>query len=183
MVKRLSERLGVDEESIREELKKVKLDYSERQYLASAVAPARKSSVSAEKMLLAIMLEGGVFVDKVKGSLAPEDFRNTSVQELVKAIFDMRTKDREITAARLINHMGTSTTAAVMISEAVNLAEVLGDKEKALADCVARIKQDNVKDRLQRLQEAIKAAHETKDEAKVAKLVGEYNALVKGGKA
>jgi DNA primase len=183
MVKRLAEKLGVDEESIREELKKVKIDYSERQYLASAAAPARKSSMSAEKMLVALMLEGGIFVDKIRERLAPEEFRDTSVQELVKAIFELKGKGKEITAARMISHMGNSGSAAVLISEAVSLSEALGDKDRALADCIAWLKQENVKDRLRRLQQAIKAAHESKDEAQVAKLVVEYNALVKSGKA
>jgi replicative DNA helicase len=173
----------VDEESIREELKKVKIDYSERQYLASAAAPARKSSMSAEKMLVALMLEGGIFVDKIRERLAPEEFRDTSVQELVKAIFELKGKGKEITAARMISHMGNSGSAAVLISEAVSLSEALGDKDRALADCIAWLKQENVKDRLRRLQQAIKAAHESKDEAQVAKLVVEYNALVKSGKA
>jgi uncharacterized membrane protein (DUF106 family) len=57
------------------------------------------------------------------------------------------------------------------------------DKDKTLSDCIARIKKDNMKERLSRIQEAIRLAHESKDDNGVKRLVTEYNELVKANKA
>ncbi|MDD5495999.1 MAG: DNA primase [Candidatus Omnitrophica bacterium] len=181
LVKRLAERLSVDEESIRTELKKVKGDYDQRHYLSS-YEQAWKSSATAEKMVLAILLEGGDFVTKVKNALLLEEFKNSSIRDLAKSIFDLNSQDKEITPARIINHLGNNDEANILISEAVNLSDILTDKERVLADCIARIKKDNIKDQLERLQTAIRAAHESKDEASLKRLVSEYNGLVKSGK-
>ena len=65
----------------------------------------------------------------------------------------------------------------------MSFLEIISDKGRALEDCIARIKKDNIKDRLSMLQEAIRIAHGQKDEDMVRRLVGEYHDLVKIDKA
>jgi len=102
----------------------------------------------------------------------------------VSAIFDLHRENKEITPSRLINHFSESAEAAALITEAVGVSEIIGDdKEKALSDCIARIKKDNLKDRMTMIQDAIRAAHSQKDDDKVKELVAEYNELVKVRKA
>ena len=183
LVKKLAESLSVDEESIRTELKKVKLDYSEeRNYLKSKVLK-RPDSKGAERMILAIILEGPAFIAKAKEQLSPEELKDTSIRDVVKAIFELHENKKEVTPAKLISHMAAAGEAVKLISEAAELAELLTEKERALEDCIARVKEDNVKDLLARIQLAIKTAHDSKDENKVKDLVIQYNGLLKGTKA
>jgi len=78
-----------------------------------------------------------------------------------------------------MNIMGANPEAAALISEAASILEMLADKDKALEDCISRIKGDTVKDRLQSLQQAMTLAHSRNDEDNLKALMTEYNALVK----
>ncbi|MCX5665990.1 MAG: DNA primase [Candidatus Omnitrophica bacterium] len=182
LVKKLAEKLSVDEDSIRQELKKVKPDYTMRVYGISPVE-AKKDSKSAEKMVLALLLEGEGYVKKVRESLSPDEFKDSSVRDVVKAILDLSKDDRSINAVKLMNHFENNDAATTLISESVHLSETLDNRERVLCDCIARIKKDNVKDVLGRLQDAIKMAHDSKDDNLVTKLVTEYTELLKVNKA
>ena len=181
LIKKLAERLRVDEESLRTELKKVKPDYNERRYLVTPVE-AKKDSKSAEMMILALLLDREAYIETVRSRLSPEEFKDCSVRDLVASIFAMYGKG-QITPARLINHLGNKDQSAVLISEAINVLEMLVDKNKTLEDCISRIKRDNIKDQLDRLQDAIKVAHDQKDDMALKHLVTEYNGLVRTHKA
>ena len=53
------------------------------------------------------------------------------------------------------------------------------DRSKSLNDCVGRIKKDNLKNRLNKLQREIKLAQSWGHREKLTKLVSKYNQLVK----
>jgi DNA primase len=181
LVKKLAEKLSVDEGSIREELKKVKPDYTMRVYNISPVE-AKKDSKSAQKMVLALMLEGESFLKQIRESLSLDEFKDSSVRDIVKAMLDMSTEDKSVDAVKLMNHFENNDAATTLIAESVHLSETLDNKERVLGDCIARIKKDNVKDILARLQDAIKMAHDSKDDTLVTKLVTEYTELLKMNK-
>jgi DNA primase len=182
LVKKLAEKLSVDEDSIRQEMKKVKPDYTMRVYNISPVE-AKKDSKSAQKMVLALILEGESFLKKIRESLSLDEFKDSSVRDIIKAVLDMSTDDKSVSAVKLMNHFENNDAATTLISESVHLSETLDNKERVLCDCIARIKKDNVKDVLGRLQGAIKMAHDSKDDTLVTKLVAEYTELLKVNKA
>ncbi|MDP3790583.1 MAG: DNA primase [Candidatus Omnitrophota bacterium] len=181
LVKKLAEKLSVDEESIRTELRKVKPDYGARTYNVTPVE-ARKDSKSAEKMVLALLLEGESFVRRAKESLTLDEYKDSLVRDVIKAVYDLSREEKNITAVRLMNHFDNNEDASDLISEVVHISETLDNKDKILLDCIAKIKRDNVKDRLSRLQDAIKVAHASNDDNLVTKLVSEYTELLKVNK-
>ncbi len=181
LVKKLAEKLSVDEDSIRQELKKVKPDYSERRYVITPVE-AKKDPRSAEMVILALSLEGSIFVEKIIEALKPEEFRDSSVRDVMSAVFTLHKENKKATPAQLITLMGNNSDAANLISEASAILETMPDRERALTDCVFRMKKDNLKERLNALQGAIKAAYAQKNEDRVRELVVEYNSLVKDDK-
>ncbi len=181
LIKKLAEKLSVDEESIRAELKKVKSDYAERRYVENVVEVKKRSS-DAEMLLLALMMDGPKIIERIAGVLSPDEFKNSSIRDVVNAVFELYKANKEITAPRLINHMSDSTDAAALITEAVGISEIIGNKEKALNDCVAKIKKDNLEERKTLIQDAIKIAHNQKNDMRVMELVTEYNELMKIGK-
>ncbi len=176
LIKKLAERLSVDEESIKLELKKVKGDYSARRYVAT-VPEVKKHSSGAEIMMLALMMEGSHIVDKIAPVLSPDEFRNSSIRDVVGVIFGLHKENKEITPSRLINHLSESPEAAALITEAVGISESIGDKDKALADCIAKIKSDNLKEQRAMVQDAIGTAHNQKNGLKVNELVAEFSRL------
>ena len=181
LIKRLSEKLAVDEEAIKVELKKLKPFAAESRYLVTQTE-ARQDSRSAEKIILALLLSDSATIDAVKAGLSIDEFRDSSIREIVEVIYEMHKTNISVNPARLISHMGNKQGVAVLISEAVNILDMLANKGKALEDCVARIKKDNVKDCLDRIQASIRQAHSQHDEDKVRQLVSEYNNLEKSRK-
>lgn len=182
LVKKLSEKLSVDEEALKIEMKKVKTDYGPRKYM-TALAEVKKDFKTAEKMVLALLLDGSDYIKKAKEKLTIEEFRDTSIRDLVKAIFDLHQSNKEINPAKLISHLENKETASALISEAVSLSEIMVDKDKVLEDCALRMKKDNVADQLERLRTEIKTAQDSKDEDSLKKLLAEFNNLVRSSKA
>jgi DNA primase len=181
LVKKLAERLSVEEEAIRSELKKVKSESYEPRYVASP-AEAKKSVRAAELMLLALALEGGRYLDIIKLQLSVEELKDTSIREAVVAAIKMHGDNTEVTATRLMTGLSRSPEDVKLVSEAASMTETISDKDKALSDCIARIKKDNLKDRLDGIQQQIKMAHARHDEEAVKRLVFEYNELMKASK-
>lgn len=181
LIKKLANKLSVDEDAVKEELKKVKTGRAEPSYVLKPVE-VRKDAKSAETMVLALSLEGGSLLKRVSEELSVEEFKNSSIRDIINIIFSLQKENTVINAARIMSHLGGAGETTMLISEAVNLLDTLADKDKMLADCIVRIKKDNMKDRLAMIQGAIKIAHSQKDEDKVKALVAEYNDLVKMSK-
>ena len=178
LVKKLAERLSVDEEAIRSELKKVKTESYEAKY-APAPAEMKKTNKGAEMMLLALMLEGGKYIDDIRSRLALDELRDSSVRDVISVVFGLHDKNIEVTAVRLITELSESPEGVKLVSEAASIVETITDNDKALSDCIAKIKKDNMKDKLDAIQQDIKMAHTRHDEETVKKLVSAYNDLVK----
>ncbi len=129
------------------------------------------------------MLEGSRVIDKIVEVLSPDEFKDSSIRDVVNAIFSFHKENKQISPSRLINYLSESPEAAALITEAVGLSEMVGDKEKALSDCIAKIKKDNIKERMAMIQDAIRIAHNQKNDARVNELVAQYNDLIKVGRA
>ena len=181
LVKKLAERLSVDEEAIRSELKKVKTENYEPKY-APAPAEMKKTNKGAEIMLLALMLEGGNYIDSIRSQLAIDELRDTSVRDVVSVVLTLHDKNVEVTAVRLITELSESPEGVKLVSEAASIVETITDNAKALSDCIAKIKKDNMRDKLNTIQQEIKMAHTRHDEESVKKLVSVYSELVKVSK-
>jgi len=182
LVKKLAERLSVDEEAIRSELKKVKTEDYGPKY-APAPAEMKKTNKGAEIMLLALMLENGKYIDSIRSRLSIDELKDTSARDVFSAVFGLHDKNIEVTAVRLITGLSESPEGVKLVSEAASIAETITDNEKALSDCVAKIKKDNMKDKLDTIQQEIKMAHTRHDEESVKKLILAYSELVKVSKS
>ena len=150
-----------------------------------AITPVevRKGAAKAEMVALAVLLEGRDYVERAKHALNVDDIRSSAVRDIVNRIFALHKDNVHISPAKLMNLMGANPEAAAIVSEAASLIEMLSDKDRALEDCIARIREDAVKDRLRSIQQAIAEAHSRSDEGEVKRLMTEYGALLKAHKA
>ena len=146
-------------------------------------AEMKKTNRGAEIMLLALMLEGGKYIDGVKASLQLDELKDTSVRDVVSVVFRLHDANVEVTALKLMTELSESPEGIKLVSEAASIVETITDNDKALSDCIAKIKKDNMKDSLDIIQQEIKTAHARHDEEAVKKLVSAYNDFVKVSKA
>ena len=184
-IKSLADNLSIDEEAIRQELKKVKLDYSANRSVSEngskTQAPDKKCKQS-EKILAGLLMDDNNYVKMVRENLTLEDFKDPVIRNIVEILFRCHEESKAVTPGKLITHLNDSE-AQRMIPELVDCIDAIIDKERTLADCVLRIKQDNLKEKLNRLQIEIALAQDRADEDRITKLIAECNILLGDVKA
>lgn len=181
-VKRLAEEFSrgeksLGEEWILEELKKVKKDF--RHYAGQEFIKARITvNRPAEEMVLRLLLVYRDLVEEVKKHLAAEDFQDLRIREAMRIIYRWQTKGERPDAAKLISYLKNEDSAQ-LISRISSCKDEFIDQDKCLNDCLNRIKKDNLKVRLNKLQREIKLAQSWGHKDKISDLVSKYNCLIK----
>ena len=168
---------SLGEEWILSELRKVKKDfesYNKENLMQTKILVCRP----AEEMILKILLDEESIIAEVKKHLAPEDFQDLRIREAIRIIFQLHSRGQKICAAKLITHLKDEETARIISRISSSSYEFI-DLNKSLTDCIGRIKRDNLKERLNRLQREIKLAQNWGYKEKVIELIDKYNQLIK----
>ena len=176
-LKKTSEALGVDEESVRIELRKIKT----RRGSSLVPEPEPKNEKLAELSeitLLAVVLEDARYVEKIEKEIEFSNIKNKIIGSIFERIADFYKNGKTIQASHLINYF-ENTDAAKIISEATGLSQTINDKNRVFEDCLFYVKKQNLKDALSDIQFKIKEAESSTDFSKVDGLVKEYNKLIK----
>jgi len=175
---RLSDVLGIDETSLRTEMGKIK-DYP------SQVRPAPvghnapiERALSAEKMILAIMLDNKDALSRIKGHIEVNDFTSPGCRRIAQELFEINNEGNKVNPARLINRFNGEGMPE-LLSEISSISDTVVDRDRALADCIKWIKNERRKSMINALRSEIKVAQESNDEDKVIRLVVECNKLLK----
>ena len=179
--KRLSEEIKVPEHYILEELNKLR---------SSAPVPSGenlqvKKSVSwinpAEKLLIKFMLEERELIDKIMQELSPADFSDMRTAKIVSLMHDLFTQGKNIEPSILMNYF-SEDDASQLVCESIFMPEFLGqEREKAVNDCIARIKVQRLRSQREHLHIQIKSAQSSGDEQKLDSLIKEFHNLIKKG--
>jgi DNA primase len=180
-IKNLAEILGVDEDAVRQELKKVKPDSAAIRPPSTAgdakVDISAKRCRQSEKILAGLLMDDNNCIKIVKGHLGLEDFKDPVIKTIVSVLFTCDEEAKVMTPGKLISHI-RDTEAHRFIPELVDCVEAVIDKEKTLTDCILKIKQENLKEKLNRLQVEIALAQNKADEERITKLISECNILL-----
>lgn len=179
-IKRLAEALNVAEHYIVEELNKIKEDkpYAD----LNEARPKKAANINpTEKLLIKLMLEETEFINRIKGSLEPEDFQDERISRIVSIMFDLLEQGKDITPHKLINYLEDEDISQ-LICESTFLPEISGqNKEKVIDDCIRRLKSERLRHKRQRLHEEIKTAQHLGDDERLHRLMREFHHLVKQG--
>ncbi|MBN3038994.1 MAG: DNA primase [Candidatus Omnitrophica bacterium] len=181
-VKRLAQEFSRGEKTLGEEwilteLRKVKRDfesYTKEEFTKVEI----KAKRPAEEMLLRLSLEAEEMVVEIKRHLSLEDFQDLRIREAMRTVFRLHDKGELLNEAKLISCLASEDTAC-LISRICSLEKEFVNQHKSLIDCIGRIKADNLKERLNKLQRQIKVAQSWGHKDKIEVLVGEYNSLIK----
>jgi DNA primase len=183
-IRKLSENLLVREDALWIELDKTakKMWRTLNPFSLSATHTSNMNIRPAEKIILGLILdEGGDILEEVKSRLRSEEFRSPQIVKLLNYVYELdfhRKEDKPL--GKLISHLNNDTELINLITEIVTNNEKIIDKRKTLNDCIVWIKEDNRKQRLASLQSQIKSYQCAGDEGGVARLVSEYNDLIRG---
>ena len=179
--KRLSEEMHVPEQHILEELGKLKPIVSASNV---GVIPSEKkmSPINpAEKLLIKFMLEEKELIEKIMQQLSPDDFADARTAKIVSVMQDLVLAGKNITPSLLMNYF-SQDDASQLVCETMFMPALTGEgREKAVNDCITRIKVQKSKSQREHLHLQIKNAQSLGDEGKLNSLIQEFHNLIKKG--
>lgn len=179
-IRRLAERLGVHEASLRHELGKVKPDYSYHYEQESRTDRSSQNYLSSEIHLLGLAMTDQGDLEKVRSELGSAMFRDesvrTAIEMLLKAFDD---KGELINPGKLLSRMESDEGARSAVVQALAKADITKDRQKALADCIFCVKKENREAELKSLTTKLKEAQKAKDNGLVLELVAKINKIHK----
>ena len=182
-VKRLAENLDVDLDALWDEIKKVRPDQQSNQqasFTSGAIAAKPVCMHAAEKMLLGLALDEPAFIDEIRKHLivSPAGEAN-DFNVLLEVACGFWNEHKTLNIAKLINSIKDESHCKTML-DAYAAVQEIPDKDKCFKDCIKNIKQTHVKEKMKRLQLAIKAAQESeRGDEDLKKLLNEYNNLIR----
>ncbi len=178
-IKKFSESLGVNENALWEQLKKIKDPTS----ASRAEFTPKKNALSinpTEKLLIKLMLEESVLVKYIKENINPEDFQDERTARIVTLIFDFMEQGKKIGPNMLMNHL-TEDDLGQLLCESTFLDVPEQDKERVVTNCIENLKNKKLKLYRENLHEQIKKAQASGDQEKLNNLTQEFHALIKKG--
>jgi len=181
-LKQMADTLGVDEEAVRQELKRVS---SKKGPPPPAVDTAAARSDAAgrrfkesEKVLAGLLIYDNRYIAVVKEQLTAEEFQDPIIRKIIEVLFRHGDASKEITPGKLINYIEDSD-AQRCIPELVDSVEPVVDRQKTLEDCIYRIQRENLEDRRNRIQVEIVLAQSKDDDQRINLLIVEYQKLMR----
>ncbi|MCX5698702.1 MAG: DNA primase [Candidatus Omnitrophica bacterium] len=180
-IKKLSEAMRIPEQHILEELRKLKPDVSG--VGGQPVSLGRKQSQinPAEKLLIKFMLEEKELIEKITRELSPSDFADARTAKIVSVVRDLVGQGKNIEPSVLMNYFGEDDASQLVCETMFMPALTDQGREKAVDDCIARIKIQSKKARREHLHIQIENAQALGDDGKLNCLIQEFHNLIKKG--
>lgn len=179
-LKRLAQVLDIREESLLQELKKVKHD---RPYepLDNLTRKKGQNINPTETLLIKLMLEETELINRIRMSLEPSDFQDARISRIVSIMFDLIEEGKNISTSVLMNDLLKDEEIAQVVCESMFLPvdSTMEHKERVVDDCVQRIKAERLRLRKMHLHQQINEAQNTGDENQLQRLIKEYDSLIK----
>jgi DNA primase len=181
-VRLLGERLGVREDAIRSQLRRVgrARDETPRSMPVGAVSavevrPVQEATAraTAERLLLHLMIADASSREAMQGIIGPEEFREAGHRELAAALLAPETRGTE--PGRLRERLRDETAVSLLSRFLIAEPPVAGDPRKVAEGCVQQIRRWALQERIDRLREAYGEADRAKDQARRDALGVELN--------
>ncbi|MDD5115750.1 MAG: DNA primase [Candidatus Omnitrophica bacterium] len=180
-IRRLSEEIRLPEHYIIEEISKLK---PRTPAISSETLQGKRKASGinpAEKLLIKFMLEERDLIDKIMQELSPADFSDMRTAKVVSVMHDLFSQGKSIEPKILMNYFNEDE-ASQLVCESMFMPEFDGkDREKAVNDCISRIKVQRLKSRREHLHMQIKSAQSSGDEQRLNNLMKEFYNLIKKG--
>jgi len=178
-IKKLSQELDVDEDALLQEVSKLNPERAPSGPTLNAVK--KISNISpVEKLLIKLMLEESELIRRIREHLDPQDFKDEHASRIVSLMFDLADQGKEVGPHILMNHFAQDDVSR-LVCESVFMPESPSEehKERVIADCIKRIKEERMRLKKQVLHDQIKVAQSLGDEEKLNRLIEEFHGLLK----
>ncbi len=180
-LKKMAERLGVHEQSLRIEVKKVKPGYSyHHEDTSKAGMPKNNNLNSSESYLLGLAILDKKMYNKIKSEVGLDLFHDENVKKAMMAAGEMFKKLDEISPGKLLSRLENDENAKRTVVAAVEKVDIENsNKEKMLADCILSLKKENRDAKLKDLTFRLKEAQRSNNGIKIKDLLSKINKIHK----
>ncbi len=171
-IKGLAQCLSIDEEAVSVELSKIR---SKRRGKAFSVGETQSlTPLVVEKTLLQLILEDEEVLKRMKTQLNPDDFSNPDYRHILKVVLELGSSDAQKIMSRLQDEKFNRIIAQILVKPVPYI-----EKEKAVKDCIQKIKKQRIKRRRAEIQRQIEEKENKGDIKAVRALLLEYQSLIK----
>jgi DNA primase len=175
-IKKLSERLKIDEKLLRQELVKAsKYPASRTAEMGKTLSAAIRPPIpKAEEILLRLIISNGSLAGHVKDLMSVEDFSDPIIKRIISKIFKLLELKKELKIDNIIKEEEEDVKS--LISKLLVDEILLSDDEtqKAFKDCLTKIQSDGIAKKMNEIQKLIEKAGKEKNEKLKEQLLKEY---------
>ncbi len=176
-LKRLAREIEVSEQSLLDELKKIK-QAKYNYYIQKETVPTKLEIPPAEKMILRLMLEDTKAINTVKENLKIYDFEHPLIQKIISVLLSVNFEKISNLGSWLMDRM-EEKEAQNLISDVLTDDLKIIDRKRSLEDCINLIRKKNLEVKLTQLESQIKYVEGVEDEEKRNYLFKEFQRLLK----
>ncbi|MDO8747943.1 MAG: DNA primase [Candidatus Omnitrophota bacterium] len=182
-IKKLAEELSLDENSLLLELKKTGNEHNRIPHKEENPPPPKTpvTTSAPERMIVRLILEEQELIEQIKEKLAPGDFQDKNISQIITKMFDLFCSGKKINTNSLINHFTGSHLSKIILEISTCEWPAVSGTQRIIDDCVRRIKESKRKLKQQELCRQLKLAQGPGDELKLNDLLIEFQSLSREG--
>ena len=178
-LRKLAERLGIHEASLRYEMSKVKPDYSYHYDSEAKVDTSSANYRKSEVHLLGLAISDKKIFLTIKEKLGLGMFRDRSVRKVLDIVDSSYQKEEEINLGKLLNRFEKEDNLKRAVMQAVAKADITKDADRALQDCMVCVRKEDRDEKLKVLTLQLKKAQEARNDSQMKELLEQINKIHK----
>lgn len=177
-LKKLADQLGLPEETLALELRRIPA-VSFLVKGAAVVSPVVAPTRAVEKEILRLLLLEESLLVLARKEILPSDFCDETIRSVVTLMFADFDEGKEMSATVLLNSLQDEAVISMISQLLAAEIPVAQDKEKLMADYIQRLKGDRLKMERQHLRSRILEAQRSGDNVHLEELTRQFNQLIK----
>ncbi|MBU1656933.1 MAG: toprim domain-containing protein, partial [Candidatus Omnitrophica bacterium] len=178
-LEKLASRLKLNEAALRKEMSKVKADYSFKYEEKTRVSSIPGNYRNSEIYLLGLAVLDKDMYDTMAGEMGLDMFIDETVKKVMFLLRDFYRSEKGPAAGKILSRLEDDENAKEAVLRGIAKADITGDKDKVLFDCIAHIRKENMEYELKNLTTKLKHAEAVRDQSAVNELLARINRLHK----
>lgn len=178
LIKKLSQRLDLDEEMLRIEFGKFR-DKKRGFFSRPEFLKVKDAQQTTEKTLLQLMLSEEAIIKMVEENESIDDFTNSSYKRIAEEVVAL-SKEGKVSSLELINRLKEENLSSLISSFSLaDLPFQEEDKERIAFDFIKSLKRNKTRRRIEKLRKSVKESEEKGEEEKLEEWLNELTRLKK----
>ena len=178
MLREVAQRLGVDEQALRQEVQRLFSRQRPATRLAEVPSPGQKDPPLWEREFIGLLLKHPSYIARTARKLDPAVFVDARSQHIARVLFEKHRDAKTLDLSLLMSSFADEATVNLLSACAMQeLAEA--QVEEYWQDTILRFQTESLTRRIDQLKQTLTAAVRSSDEGTTAQLTSELEDLVK----